>query len=534
MAHIVPEKADPNSTKGELRTLEVLREELPEDFTVYHRGKWHRGELQGDIDFAVVNNDGDMLIIEQKDGAILETTEGLIARYEDGDKNVHDQIQRNVKAVKMEIGDVVSKFPNLKASAPTVDYRIYLTRPILKDSYSGPDNERILDAKYTPHHFRRRIVDILGPGRTPHRFYADYIHHCLRNLFNVGRTLHGRNTVLAGALITAHKRRFSRLNSNLVVLSPKGKGSPRRTRIKGAAGCGKTGVAIRFYEHAAQSGKRPLMICFNRPLREKLNATAQGPGLIQTWNGFCAKFLEDCGASPDYERVSEGETFWMEVETEVRERAANRGVPSLWKFGELIVDEAQDLKPDFLPILKFFLRDNSDITLLEDPDQNIRGVESPEWNEFTVMNERRNFRSPDTVAHAIRSVLPFEFECVGPSTGLHVKVWPYDAPAEQPRIAAKRVDELKRLGFGHEHVALLTMRGFGKSVFSSRRSIGNYTLKRFTGEYDVCGNQIVSGGKFVSTASIASRVRRFLRRFCATSIRNFSAGRIGCNFFIAA
>ena len=39
------------------------------------------------------------------------------------------------------------------------------------------------------------------------------------------------------------------------------------------------------------------------------------------------------------------------------------------------------------------------------------------------------------------------------------------------------------------------MRGFNNSVLSGRERVGNYTLNRFTGDYDLLGNQILSDGQ---------------------------------------
>lgn len=78
--------------RREVETLLMLRSRLPDDYAIFHSVHWTR-EYQGDtvygeIDFAVVNRSGQVLIIEQKNGTLEEREAGLVARYPDGEKNV--------------------------------------------------------------------------------------------------------------------------------------------------------------------------------------------------------------------------------------------------------------------------------------------------------------------------------------------------------------------------------------------------------------------------------------------------------------
>jgi len=58
----------------ELETLQRLQSQLPDDYTVFHSVHWtreHQGDtVYGEIDFAVVNRAGRVLVVEQKNGAL--------------------------------------------------------------------------------------------------------------------------------------------------------------------------------------------------------------------------------------------------------------------------------------------------------------------------------------------------------------------------------------------------------------------------------------------------------------------------------
>src|SRR5688500_3101141 len=95
MARIVPDGwreiagaastvALPASAQRHRETLELLARGLPDDYTVYHAVHWttvERGfSVFGEMDFAIVNRQGDVLLVEQKTGFLEEGAEGLLKR----------------------------------------------------------------------------------------------------------------------------------------------------------------------------------------------------------------------------------------------------------------------------------------------------------------------------------------------------------------------------------------------------------------------------------------------------------------------
>ncbi|HTH39144.1 MAG TPA: NERD domain-containing protein, partial [Rhodocyclaceae bacterium] len=86
MAHILPdgwrELAVTGAAQREIETLALLESGLPDSYTVYHAVHWTNIErgyaVFGEIDFVVVNQAGNLLLIEQKSGFLDETAEGLI------------------------------------------------------------------------------------------------------------------------------------------------------------------------------------------------------------------------------------------------------------------------------------------------------------------------------------------------------------------------------------------------------------------------------------------------------------------------
>ena len=489
MAHIVPsdlaQRALPGSHGGEIATLKRLKDGLGPGFTVYHGVHWSRAATDrttfGEIDFVVVNRDGRILVIEQKNGPLVETVNGLEKRYADGGKNVVHQIRRSVDSIKEKFRHLHPRKSHLK-----VDYLFYCPdHRVIDLNAAGLDQDRIVDASN-----RKRltaiIADILGEGSGSGAGMAAAVHGFFAQTLRIVPDVH--------AHADAQERSFSRSNAMLCDLIENIEMSPLKLHIKGTAGCGKTGIAIHFYQRALKAGKRPLLVCFNRSLRDSMEAIVPKGGLVQTFFGLCATFLESRGIKPDYTQVQGDSDFWHKLQ----ERVIEQTVPPGWRFDSLVIDEAQDFDPEWFQILTLFLADRHDALWLEDTAQNIRQTRPGDDAGFVGYRVQENYRSPRSIARAIRFVLPrFTFSCANDLPGLGVGLAHYHDASEQLRLAAKIVTELVQHGFRHDDIALLTMRSHRESALSGLDKLGVFTLRRFTGTYDEAGNQIMSAGQIL-------------------------------------
>ena len=83
MARIIPdgwrEVSATGAAQRQIETLALLRKGLPDSYTVYHAVHWTNIEqgfsFYGDVDFAIVNAAGELLLIEQQSGFLEETPE---------------------------------------------------------------------------------------------------------------------------------------------------------------------------------------------------------------------------------------------------------------------------------------------------------------------------------------------------------------------------------------------------------------------------------------------------------------------------
>jgi len=89
MAYIVPDDlarlALAGAHRGEIETLQRLKNGIGPEFTIYHGVHWTRAydnrTAFGEIDFVIVNRSGRVLVVEQKNGAPIEAGDDLLKRY---------------------------------------------------------------------------------------------------------------------------------------------------------------------------------------------------------------------------------------------------------------------------------------------------------------------------------------------------------------------------------------------------------------------------------------------------------------------
>ncbi len=485
MAYIVPDDlarlALAGAHRGEIETLQRLKTGLGPGFTIYHGVHWTRAYENrtafGEIDFAIVNRSGRVLVVEQKNGALIEAENELLKRYPDGEKSVNRQLRRNLDEIRGKFRECSRAGNRLDA-----DYLLYCPDyRIVRLNAAGLDAERIVDASRAQK-LCRIVHAILGEACGDGTGPAEDVHCFFRDSFEVVPDIH--------AHIDAQQRSFSRLTGALADILRNIEMAPMRLRVKGAAGCGKTSLAVDFFQRAAAAGKRPLLLCYNRPLRDRLNAVLPDTGVVQTRYGLTAKFLEDRGYDLRFEERRGNPGFWAEME----DRLLEFGIPEEWKFDTLVVDEGQDFDDDALERFRLFLRDDHDILWLEDADQNVRGADPFAAGGFVTYRARGNYRSPESIARFVRAALPFDFEPASDIPGLGVGITGYDDAGDQPRLAAKLADGLIRQGFKADDIALVTMRGQNSSPLSGCDRLGPFTVRHFAG-YDDYGNQMMTDGQ---------------------------------------
>ena len=479
-----PALASTGAAVRERETLERLSTALPADYTVYHAVHWTRIEqgfaVYGEIDFVVVNRRGDLLLIEQKNGLLLETPEGL--RRQGGERRVSVALQmaRSRETLRSRLGGRSGCLDvRIESLLFCPDFRV-------RDAVTaGVLPERIVDATQAAR-LPQLIMNILPPGED--RPAAVQVHRFLQDLIELEPDV-ARLLGAADALLTRLSGGLARWARRLELPEP-------RLRVVATAGSGKSQLALAEYRASLERGERPLYVCFNRPLADHFAALAPAGGTIASFHGWCDVRLRARGQAWDYRQPDAFERLAIAaaaLEPQPDERTTC-----------LIVDEGQDFTQTWADQLLAWTAPGARCLWLEDPLQNLYGREPvilPGWARLQAPD---NHRSPRRVVDWLNALLASEaglaaITARSPFLGAPVGLLVYDSPQELlPRIR----EALRRCwsaGFQNSDVALLSYHGRQHSVLLQQEQLGaGARLRRFLGEYDLFGLPVYSEGELLA------------------------------------
>lgn len=161
----------------------------------------------------------------------------------------------------------------------------------------------------------------------------------------------------------------------------------KRMVFYGAAGTGKTMIAVEKARRLAEGGKRTLLTCYNKNLASQFpqekNLTARHfHGLLEGLTGLKTP------AAKDYER------YFNKVLPEAGYELFSRQ-PSSKKYDAIVVDEGQDFPPLWFRCLEAMVKEDGELYVFADSSQNIfqvdpAGLEALPASRFRLTVNLRN------------------------------------------------------------------------------------------------------------------------------------------------
>lgn len=479
------------AAQREIETLAILATELDDTYTVYHGVHWTRVQqgnhaIVGEIDFAVVGPTGKLLLIEQKSGFLAETPEGLVKRYAQKDKSVPLQLARTVDALTQRLRAICG------IGSPQVDALLFCPDYTVKQpGTAGIDPARIIDA--SKRDFLAHTVRSILPARGESVLYKDKLHRFLGDVLQLVPEVH--------AVVGEAHALYTRLAGGLAEWARRIECEPFRLRVIGTAGSGKTQLAMAVYRDALAAGRKPLYVCYNRPLADHIALIAPPGGQVLTYHQLADHVCQAAGEMPDFSR--EGAFARLEgfLDKHVPDEAD--------RFDEIIIDEGQDFQASWADNLLRFLRPDGRAWWLEDPMQNLYGLPQVQLPGWVTLRSDINYRSPKDILASLNLLLPLEHpvEAGSPLSGSEIDILTYTTPDE---LIARSVSAITRaigLGFKRAHIALISYRGREHSVLTPFMKLGPYSLKAPTGRYDLLGNPILSEGDILTDSVLRFKGR---------------------------
>ena len=272
-------------------------------------------------------------------------------------------------------------------------------------------------------------------------------------------------------------------------------GAHKRAAIEGAAGTGKTVLALEKARRLATSGAEVLLLCFNRPLAAELRRQAAGPrrdpgGLrdagfaaerlrVETFHEFCGRMAQRANLpfKPKTGR-KRATRFWAKEAPLLLLEALERRPGE--RYDAIVVDEGQDFLPDWWPCLDEALKDGREGTLYAfyDPNQDIYDGGPPAALEVIETRLVHNCRNTTRIAEYAADLIDLKaLVRRGAPEGVPVEVLPSGGDAD---IVQRVGDRLRRLivdeGVEPTRIAVVSTRTLKNSPFSGDRRAGDFRL----------------------------------------------------------
>ena len=352
MARMYPAQPQKETeSNGERKAFYALKDLLSDDYTVIHSlpvyKKSHRnGPLKdGEIDFLIIHPDKGMLAIEVKGGGVEIDSEagewystdyrGIKHRiknpYEQGKKHIHTLAHEigshaDLRRFSFPFGHAVW-LPDLDLTGKDLGVSLQL-KNITMDSN---DLSRVSNA--IPQIFRNAI------GENPRKFPTTEGVKIFRRFYAPSRKIQ----ISLSAKIAAEKKEiFEATKSQYKVLSLLERF--KRVSISGAAGCGKTFLALEKARRIVEedSDKKVLIVCFNKVLAKSLRQMNPNVNQIDIFHfhGLCIEFCRKANFDiPVPDPHADRSSFFS---NELPECLIDSLGETDDRYDALIVDEGQD------------------------------------------------------------------------------------------------------------------------------------------------------------------------------------------------
>jgi hypothetical protein len=350
-------------SRAELRLFERLRDETSDDLVAFHSVAWlvpsdDGRPREGEADFVLAHPSHGVLVVEVKGGRIRYDAKR--ARWasigKQGEHRIKDPFRQGRDSAHRLI-DLIARAKGAHERKMLVGHAVAFPDVRVDDKDLKPDAPReiVIDAGDLKN-LNGRIEQLFrywkgkskspGPGRAG----IGLLEKLLANDFELRRPL-------ALDLETEERDLLRLTEEQYRVLDLLARHT--RVAICGCAGSGKTFLAAEKARRLAHHGFRVLLICFNVLLAQYLR---QGLADVEevdvfSFDGLCYEIVREAGREfPKDPAPGEEHEHYSELHREF----ADCVDVAAGRYGALIVDEAQDINPDWWLPLQL---------LLEDPDR---------------------------------------------------------------------------------------------------------------------------------------------------------------------
>lgn len=457
----------PPSKRNEFKTAMLLAEDLGEQYLVFHEIHWATQNCDktflGEIDFIVMSPLGRLLLIEQKNGGLRETSNGLMKTYGDRQKSVECQMSRN-------LDNLLEAFEVRTGKKLDIDLMLYC-----------PD-----------YRIQNKVAAALPAGRIVDQSSAEFLPTIIHGIFSERSVANGVCTDAAiieaflcnqlkirydvGYLGKLAKSEYVQQASGLSDWVRRMSGSPLRLLIQATAGSGKTQLALDELNRAQAMGLSALYVCFNRHLAIDMKLATGQPESCTTLHELARILYEEKGFR--FEPTSEG--FQKSIDHFIAAADSLSG-----SFDVLLIDEAQDFDAEWIEALLKLSKPAGRVIVLQDLNQQLYARTQYDFAGWIRLDHDISYRCPRIVNDHINEfeLTPSPVFSQSVIEGLDTVHEIYDptSPDSLEQATSKVIKQLMKEGHELQDIVVLTMKGAESSQILKMDLLNKQALRKISG-----------------------------------------------------
>lgn len=350
MAKMIPAVLSPLvKSPAERKIFEWFKNDpLTKDWVVFHSLgiENHQTVVFGEIDFLVAASNQGVFALEVKGGRIRredgvwiytdkygvehEKVRGPFEQASEGMFSVKAELKRRSPrdSVKNTLCGYGVMFPDIEYENTDIDVSQEQIFDKRDGQYVGRYIKRL--AEYNKEKFKSKKVFVVYPSGDD----VDDIVNVLRRDFDKAVPLSTKIEYSENAIIRLTEEQYRCID---------GLRSNKRCLIHGAAGTGKTILAIKNAKESVAEGKKVGFFCYNLLLEKELRRHFDNSTILPKYVGSLTKYIEDmltAAGIVDMRKVTDYKRFYTE---ELPSLALDYLAEHPVKFDKIIIDEAQDL-----------------------------------------------------------------------------------------------------------------------------------------------------------------------------------------------
>ena len=490
MASMIPRVLAPETPNSERRVYTLFRDELPGAWKAVHGQRFllpakHGLIHEGELDFLVLDPARGALGLEVKGGRVEWHAGVWWSTDRHGKRHKIKDPGKQACAAVHAIRKYLEKAPEFGGKG----YRCrFEWGVVLPDVESPPDmgpglpRDLVLDRR-----------DLADPGRAVGRMFS--FRENRAGASGSGRRVLSREGVESFVRVLCERYppawrlawRFDEDNRELLRLTERqtdvldNLAELPRVAIRGAAGTGKTVLAMEKARRMALAGKRVLLLCFNKPLAAHFARESGGEFTAETFHDFCGRLAQRAKLpfTPPKGGDKAVKRFWEEDAAKLLLNALKQ-LPDE-RYDAIVVDEGQDFLTGWWCCIDAALKDGSEgaLYVFYDPNQDIYGGGPPKALEVLPVPLKYNCRNTKKIAeYAARLVDVDAFVRPEAPPGEGVEEITCQSDAEVIRVVSERIDRLVVHGkIQPDRIAIISTHTRKRSPFAEHRSAGRFELR---------------------------------------------------------